>query len=268
MSSGYLNLVLHAHLPYIKHPRQKDHIEQRWFYEAVSECYLPLLETLDRLDKDGKEFHITLSLSPTLCVMLNDEDLKNGCESYLMNLVEFSGYKKKRGRQEVSSLDYLYNTLYREKLRLYKEKYCRDFISAFKRLGEQGRLTLITTSATHAYLPLLEDYPQALNAQIKGGLNIFNRITGLVSNGFWLPECGYSPEIEKIMVNAGVRFTILESHGIIFAKPHPSNILYSPVRGPYGVLVFGRDSDVSQLVWSAKSGYPADMFYRDFFEGV
>jgi len=46
MTSGYLNLVLHAHLPYIKHPQQTDHIEQRWFYEAVIESYLPLADTL------------------------------------------------------------------------------------------------------------------------------------------------------------------------------------------------------------------------------
>jgi 1,4-alpha-glucan branching enzyme len=266
MSSGYVNLVLHAHLPYIKHPGQKNHIEQRWFYEAVSECYLPLLETLDRLDRNGNDFHITLSLSPTLCVMLNDDDLKDGCESYLSNIVELTAYKKKRGRGKVSSLNDFYHLLHRERLQRYKETYNRDLISAFKRLSEKGRLALITTSATHAYLPLLEDFPQALNAQIKGGLHIFNKMTGVMPDGFWLPECGYSPDIEKVMAHAGIKFTTLESHGIIFANPRPSNILYDPVLGPHGVLVFGRDSNVSQLVWSAKSGYPADIDYRDFFE--
>ena len=44
--NGYLCLLLHAHLPYIRHPEYPEFIEERWLYEAVRECYLPLLRVL------------------------------------------------------------------------------------------------------------------------------------------------------------------------------------------------------------------------------
>ena len=34
---GYLALVLHAHLPFIKHPEYPDFLEEDWFYEAMVE---------------------------------------------------------------------------------------------------------------------------------------------------------------------------------------------------------------------------------------
>src|SRR5512133_1435547 len=50
---GYLSLVLHAHLPFVRHPEHEDFLEEDWLYEAISETYLPLLRLfarrLDRL---------------------------------------------------------------------------------------------------------------------------------------------------------------------------------------------------------------------------
>jgi len=39
---GYLALVLHAHLPFIRHPEYEDFLEEDWFFEAMCETYLPL----------------------------------------------------------------------------------------------------------------------------------------------------------------------------------------------------------------------------------
>src|SRR2546422_640553 len=44
MPIGYLNLVLHAHLPYVRHPEYDDFLEEDWLYEAITETYIPLLE--------------------------------------------------------------------------------------------------------------------------------------------------------------------------------------------------------------------------------
>ncbi|GBD99647.1 1,4-alpha-glucan branching enzyme [bacterium BMS3Abin07] len=267
-SSGNLILVLHAHLPYIKHPRNPNHIEQRWFFEAVADSYLPLIDTLYKLHEKGTEYHITVSLSPTLCVMLNDDELKNGCELYLNNLIEFAGYECFRNRQRpgILRLSKRYVKKSKELLGLYTDKYRRDLISPLKQLRDEGRVTLITSAATHAFLPLLDDYPQALHAQITGGINIFSGITGIRPDGFWLPECGYSPEVERALDISGVSYTAVESHGLIFSRPFPHAGIYRPVVGSSGVMLFGRDSEVSRLVWSAESGYPADAEYRDFYE--
>jgi len=45
---GYLALVLHAHLPFVRHPEHERFLEETWLFEAITEAYLPLLQLLDR----------------------------------------------------------------------------------------------------------------------------------------------------------------------------------------------------------------------------
>ena len=46
---GYLCLVLHAHLPFVRHPEYPDFLEEDWFYEAITETYVPLVDMMERL---------------------------------------------------------------------------------------------------------------------------------------------------------------------------------------------------------------------------
>jgi hypothetical protein len=39
MTQGYLTLVLHAHLPYVRHPEHARFLEEDWFFEAMTETY-------------------------------------------------------------------------------------------------------------------------------------------------------------------------------------------------------------------------------------
>ena len=70
MEKGYLALVLHAHLPYVRHPEHDDSLEEKWLYEAITEAYIPLLLLLKDLVKDGIDFRLTLSITPSLASML------------------------------------------------------------------------------------------------------------------------------------------------------------------------------------------------------
>src|ERR1043166_531265 len=63
---GYLALVLHAHLPFVRHPEYDDFLEEDWFFEALTETYLPLLEVMDGLERDGADWRLTMSVTPTL----------------------------------------------------------------------------------------------------------------------------------------------------------------------------------------------------------
>ena len=76
MARGYLALLLHAHLPYVRHPEHLSFLEERWFFEAITECYLPLLQVFEGLDQAGVDYRLTLSLSPPLIGMLQDELLQ------------------------------------------------------------------------------------------------------------------------------------------------------------------------------------------------
>jgi len=66
MEKGYLCLVLHAHLPFVRHPEYDDFLEEDWFYEGLTETYIPLLDIYERLLSDRVDFRITMSLTPTL----------------------------------------------------------------------------------------------------------------------------------------------------------------------------------------------------------
>ena len=79
MPKGYLFLVLHAHLPYVRHPEYDRFLEERWFFEAVTETYIPLIKFFDRLRAEGHAFKVTLSVSPTLANMMEDPLLRERC---------------------------------------------------------------------------------------------------------------------------------------------------------------------------------------------
>src|SRR5262245_38342643 len=93
---GSLAMVLHAHLPYIRHPEHRYHLEENWLYEAVTATYLPLLELWRGLVRDGVSFRVTMSMSPPLCEMLRDDLLKGRTAAYLDRLVDLG--EKEQGR--------------------------------------------------------------------------------------------------------------------------------------------------------------------------
>ena len=50
---GYFALVLHAHLPFVRHPEDPTVMEEQWLYEAITGTYLPLLQMFEGLVADG-----------------------------------------------------------------------------------------------------------------------------------------------------------------------------------------------------------------------
>src|SRR5688572_29681967 len=44
---GYLALVLHAHLPFVRHPENRHHLEELWLFEAITDTYFPLLDLME-----------------------------------------------------------------------------------------------------------------------------------------------------------------------------------------------------------------------------
>ena len=83
---AYLAMVLHAHLPFVRHPEHHVFAEEDWLYEAIIETYVPLLQTFERLRSDGIPFRLTLSFSGTLLSMLGDDLLRRRFERHLKQL--------------------------------------------------------------------------------------------------------------------------------------------------------------------------------------
>src|SRR5207302_10937554 len=96
---GYLALILHAHLPFVRHPEHEHFLEEEWFFEAITESYIPLLRMMRRLVDDAVPFKLTMSLTPTLCAMLQDELLRERYVQQLDLLIDLAAREQKRNRK-------------------------------------------------------------------------------------------------------------------------------------------------------------------------
>ncbi|HEY3364565.1 MAG TPA: 1,4-alpha-glucan branching protein domain-containing protein [Symbiobacteriaceae bacterium] len=269
MTLGYAALVLHAHLPYVHHPDRDDYLEERWLFEAITECYLPLLETLEKLEADRIPFRLTLSFSPTLMAMLDDPLLRDRYQAHLEAAVEVSEREVRltEGWVEQNVARY-YRHLMRSLHHLYLNVYDRDLLTAFHGFAQRGYVDLITCAATHGFLPLLQHEPELVRAQIQVATDEFRRRFGHSPRGFWLPECGFFPGVDRYLREAGVQYCFVETHGLHHARPAAPCGTLCHGWTPSGVAVFGRDLPSSRQVWSANEGYPGDAAYREFYRDI
>jgi 1,4-alpha-glucan branching enzyme len=268
---GYLSIVLHAHLPYVRHSEFDDFLEEEWLYEAVVETYLPLIQRFRRLVEEGVDFRFSMVCTPSLASMLTDPLLKQRTGRYLDRLIELAGKEVRRTRneapeyQEVASF---YLDRFHGLADLYHRQLGGDIVGGLADLQRQGVLEIMTCAATHGFLPLLQPVPQAVEAQVKLGAQAYRHFFGRDARGIWLPECAYFPGLDRVLAKERIRFFLLDTHGILFANPRPVSGVYAPLYTPSGVAAFGRDAESSKQVWSSKEGYPGDVCYRDFYRDI
>ena len=271
MPVGYWCPVLHAHLPYVRHPEYPEFLEEDWFFEALSETYVPLVRVLDGLLRDGVEYRLTMTLSPPLLSMMQDDLLVGRYHRYLDRLVELSHREIERTtRHDARFTDVarFYAQECSDIRRIFRDVYGSDIVRAFRKHRDLGKLEIITCGATHGFLPLMETVPQAVRAQVQVAVQHYRRVLGRDPAGIWLPECGYYPGVESYLRQSGIRYSFLESHGLLDAHPQPRAGAHAPVATPGGVVFFARDMESSRQVWSSESGYPGDNDYREFYKDV
>ena len=267
---GYLALVLHAHLPFVRHPEHEDFLEEDWLYEAITETYIPLLWVLEDLVRDGIEIRLTLSLSPTLVTMLDDELLRRRYTRHLDSLCELAAKEVHRTRQQPRFHDTarMYHERFERARAGYQERWKRDLVGAFREIEQCGKLEIITSAATHGYLPLLRVNPAAVRAQVRVAAQFHEERFGKPADGIWLPECGFYPGLDEVLKKAGFRYFFLDAHGIYHADGRTSFGVHAPLYCPSGVAAFGRDLESAKQVWSSKEGYPGDFDYREFYRDI
>jgi len=265
---GYLAFVLHAHLPFVRHPEYPAFLEERWLYEAIAECYLPLLLRFRRLRADGVPFRLTMSVSPTLLAMLRDDLLRERFVRHLMGMEELA--RAEMHRRPEPHVRYLAGVQLERLSELHAlwDEVRGDVPGAWAELEREGFLDLWTCAATHAVLPLMTHHPEAVRAQVGVAVQHHREQFGVVPRGFWLPECAYEPGLEEVLADHGLRCFVVDTHAIEHGSVVPRWGVYAPVFCPNGVAAFGRDPESSRQVWSAESGYPGDPWYRDFYRDV
>src|SRR6202046_4256692 len=153
---GYLSLILHAHLPFVRHPEHDKFLEENWLFEAITETYVPLIQTMDGWLRDGVDTRLTLTLSPTLCSMLLDPLLQDRYLRPLESLIELA---EKEIHPTHWGADYKPRAwMYHHRFTMTRDTYLaygRNLVGAFRKFQEHGKLEIITCAATHAVLPLL-----------------------------------------------------------------------------------------------------------------
>ncbi|HNX80874.1 MAG TPA: DUF1957 domain-containing protein [Candidatus Omnitrophota bacterium] len=269
MNKGYLCIVLHGHLPFVRHPEHEDFLEEDWLYEAITETYVPLIMMYERLLNDTIDFRITMTLSPSLISMLTDQLLQERYLKHINRLIELAHKEVQRTRwePEFNQLAHMYLARFYDARNTF-ERYGRNLVRAFKMVQDAGNLEIITCGATHGYLPLMDVVKPSVRAQIKVAAAHYEQNFGRRPRGIWLPECGYNPGDDEFLKEAGIKFFFSDAHGVLHGWPRPKYGVFAPVYCKSGVACFGRDLESSKQVWSSIEGYPGDYWYREFYRDI
>jgi 1,4-alpha-glucan branching enzyme len=266
---GYLSLILHAHLPFVRHPGHEKFLEESWLFEAVTETYLPLIQVMENWLREEMDTRLTLSLSPTLCAMLLDPLLQDRYERHLQGLLEVAEKELYRTHWEPALRPLAW--MYYHRFSQVRDTYLacgRNLVGAFRRFQELGKVEIITSAATHALLPLLASHAPSLRAQVLVARDHYRSCFGCEPRGIWLPECAYADGVEQVLQEANIRWFTVDSPGLLYARPRPRYGVFAPVFTPNGLAAFGRDLESARQVWSRAEGYPGDTRYRDFYRDI
>ena len=270
MPQGYLALVLHAHLPFVRHPEYDEFLEEDWFYEAITETYIPLVNMMDGLINDGCDFRLTMSITPPLAAMLGDQLLQDRYVRTVDKSIELAHKEinRTKGDHQFHELAWFYLHRLENCRHVFVDKYHRNLLTAFRKFQDAGKLEIITCGATHGYLPLMAEYPAG---GARADHDRARSLPGMFRSrprGIWLPECAYTPGIDKFLQEAEIRWFVVDTHAIMHAEPRPRYGVYAPLFTRSGPAAFARDIESSVQVWSSIEGYPGDAWYRDFYRDI
>ena len=260
---GRLAIVLHAHLPYVR-KNEKNSLEEDWLFQAILECYIPLLQAIEASKKENPiNTKLTISLSPTLLSLLQNKKIKETFPLWIKTRIDFLQELPQKEKNASGFLMQNLNDKY-----LYWQNCSGDLIERFRVLLKSGNLDILTCAATHGYLPILRENPETVKGQINTAIRSHKNIFGTQPLGIWLPECAYYENLDQLLFNSGIRYAVLDGHGVLNASPRPRYGVYAPICSTKGVAFFGRDNESTLPVWSAKDGYPGDSVYREFHKDL
>lgn len=238
MSLGRFMLVLHSHMPYVLSHGKSPHGTD-WLFESAAECYLPLLDALDRLREQGIKPRWTINMTPILAEQLDDPSFKDGFEEYCREKIDYAIGDQERFHAaddlRMEGLAAMWQRVYTRALTQFTEKWGRSINGAWKNLQEAGMIELITCGATHGYFPLLGT-DESVEAQVGIAVDSHIRRFGNKPRGIWLPECAYRPayewkpptddaeswprkSVDEILREFGIEYFFVDSHMIRGGEP-------------------------------------------------
>lgn len=300
MSRPHVVLTLHSHLPWVLHHGRWPHGSD-WLCEAAVDTYLPLTEALLGLAIESVDAPVTLSVTPILANQLTHPDFVTELEAFFAQRIAAAAEPSDDPAMEL--VRDFWRQRYVRLRRLFHEL-DSDIIGAWRRLADAGRLELMSSAATHGFLPLLA-WDESIRFQLALGAGEHRRIFGRDPAGCWVPECAYRargpwaphplapasamrPGIEEHLAATGFRYFFVDAHQVAAGRSlsasgawdpagvPPNAEGHPPVRSPYRtwqagatraarrVTAFVRDPRSSMQVWNRHMGYPGDGAYLEF----
>jgi 1,4-alpha-glucan branching enzyme len=262
-SLGTLCIVLHGHLPYVLNHGSYPHGEA-WLYEAAAETYLPILDIIGGVALNRARAALTIGLTPVLLEQLAHDRFKTGFLEYLEERIDRANQDRKefesKNEPHFAYLAQRWAEWYQQKIEHF-ERIGRDIPAEFAQRFREGHIQILTSNATHAYMPLLLN-DQMLRAQMQAGVSTSRKRLGIQPRGMWLPECAYRPHwehwlpavlydnprnrpgVEQFIAEAGVTHFFVDTHLITGCEP-------------MGTFEKGEFRGVSPagLHWDAKRGW-------------
>ena len=239
MPVGRFMLVLHSHMPYVLSHGKSPHGTD-WIFESAAECYLPILDALDRLKNQGIKPRWTINMTPILAEQLDDPSFKDGFEEYCQEKIDAASMDKEKFKAEgelwMTGLADMWERSYSTHLTAFRYKWLRSICGAFKSFQDEGLIELMTCGATHGYFPLLGT-DEAVQGQVKLAVETHKKRFGKQPRGIWMPECAYRPGyawkapagedatvwdrkgVEQFLRENGIEYTFIDSHLLRGGEP-------------------------------------------------
>ncbi len=211
-----------------------------WIFESALECYIPLLDVLDRLRTLGIKPRWTVNISPILGEQLDDPAFKDGFEEYCREKIAFAQADQEKFRAEgpmwMLGIGAMWERIFTRELKAFQEQWGRSITQAFRQFQDEGSIEIITCGATHGYFPLLGT-DESVQAQVKLGVDSYKKRFGQAPRGIWLPECAYRPAyawkspvdaaetpwprkgVEEYLAENGLEYFFVDSHMIRGGEP-------------------------------------------------
>jgi 1,4-alpha-glucan branching enzyme len=217
-----------------------------WLLEAAAETYLPLLRIMRSLERDGIALHCNLNLSPILLEQLAHPVFQEEFPRYLNRKITAAGedeaFFAQLGEMHYAETARFWQGFFTQALDEFNEL-GQDIIRGFRYFNDRGMIEIITSGATHGYLPLLGT-DESCRAQVRTAVVTHRRHIGKHPRGIWSPECGYRPAglweypvngsdgstapaferagIEEIFSESGLEYFFVDTHMIEHSKRIPS----------------------------------------------
>lgn len=261
-------LVLNANIPFIRETGTQFAFQETILFESIEDTFLPLIELCEKLDNDHIHFRFALVVPPVLCELLTDSFLIKRYLHYIDNRIEFGALETERLKNDAAACALA--GFYRDKAIEKRKRFCslhnKNILTSLLDFARRGRIEFLGTTATNIFLPFYSAFPAITNAQIETARRSEKRFFRSASEGFWLPELGYSRELDAFIRKHNFAWTIIDTHAALLSTPVPEFGSFYPAKTEDGTILFIRDFFAADEIMNITGSHRQASAFRSYFD--